>query len=203
MSATISLVISSFALLLSALTAWLTLLRRGTVKMTRPTVIYFGPDGGFKDKAPLKVYFRCLLYATSKRGCVIESMYVRLKRGETTQNFNIWVYGEKQLSRGSGLFVPESGTAYNHHFLLPADGTNFQFLPGKYSVEVLAQLVGKATHVVLHAVNLEVSPEEARSITRPGQGLYFDWGPDAGKYYGHIKPESNSEIPIMLDDMIR
>src|SRR3546814_13686885 len=79
-----------------------------------------------------------IMDATSKRGCVIERMYVRLKRGETTQNFNIWVYGEKQLSRGSGLFVPESGTAYNNHFLLPADGTNFQFLPGTYSVEVLA-----------------------------------------------------------------
>src|SRR2546427_296072 len=38
--------ISLAALAASGLTAWLTLFRRGTVYMTRPTVIFFGPDGG-------------------------------------------------------------------------------------------------------------------------------------------------------------
>jgi hypothetical protein len=42
----ISLVVSIFALGASVLTAWLTLLRRGRILMTQPTVIYFGPDGG-------------------------------------------------------------------------------------------------------------------------------------------------------------
>ena len=42
----ISLVLSVSALFVSGLTAWLTLLRKGEVKITRPATIYFGPDGG-------------------------------------------------------------------------------------------------------------------------------------------------------------
>jgi hypothetical protein len=44
----IAITISALALTISALTAWLTMFRRGTVKMTHPSVIYFGPDGGPK-----------------------------------------------------------------------------------------------------------------------------------------------------------
>jgi hypothetical protein len=36
-------------------------------------------------------------------------MYICLRRGEGCQNFNVRVYGEKMLSRGSGLFVSDSG----------------------------------------------------------------------------------------------
>jgi hypothetical protein len=189
MIANISLVVSVLALALSALTAWLTLLRKGTVRMTRPTVIFFGPDGGPPSKdLPLKVFLRTLLYSTSKRGRILESMWVCLRRGETSQNFNIWTYGEKkQLSRGSGLFVPESGVASNHHFLLPADGTSFHFLAGKYTVQVFASLVGQSRSVLLHVAHLEVSPEQAEVLKKNGNpGLYFDWGPEAGKYHASM-----------------
>ena len=75
----ISVTISVFALCLSALTAWLTLFRRGTVKMTQPTVIYLGPDSPrARDESPLpKVFLRTLLFATSKRGRIVESMHIR------------------------------------------------------------------------------------------------------------------------------
>jgi hypothetical protein len=42
----LALVVSFLALAVSALTAWLTLLRKSEIRMTRPTVAYFGPDGG-------------------------------------------------------------------------------------------------------------------------------------------------------------
>jgi len=42
----ISVAISILALSVSAVTAWLTLFRRGSVKMAQPTVIFFGPDSG-------------------------------------------------------------------------------------------------------------------------------------------------------------
>lgn len=117
----ITVTISVLALAVSATTAWLTLFRRGTVKMTQPTVIYFGPDRPrLRDDVPLpKVYLRTLLFATSKRGRVIESMHVSLARNETHQNFNVWVHCDDKLVRGSGLFVGESGVAANHHFLTP------------------------------------------------------------------------------------
>jgi hypothetical protein len=40
----ISITVSVLALAVSSVTAWLTLFRRGTVKMTQPTSIFFGPD---------------------------------------------------------------------------------------------------------------------------------------------------------------
>jgi hypothetical protein len=80
--------------------------------MTRPTVIFFGPDGPPSQGAGVKVFLRTLLYSTAKRAQIVENMYVTLRRGESVQTFNIWVYGEPgSLFRGSGLRVPEDGIA--------------------------------------------------------------------------------------------
>ena len=56
--------------------------------MTQPTTIYFGADASASPSP--KVYFRTLLYTTAKRGKIIESMFVKLRRGESIQTFNIW-----------------------------------------------------------------------------------------------------------------
>jgi len=202
---TISLVVSVLALAISGLTAWLTILRRGTVLMTQPTVIFFGPDGdSTKEKPRMKVFLRTLLYATSKRGCIVESIYIRLRRGETSQTFNIWVYGDKNhLNRGSGLHVPESGVVTNHHFLLPADGTDFSFLPGIYKVEVFASIVGESSPRLLHVVNLELNTQEADALKLGTRGVYFDWGPEAGKYHNHIDVKYESDIPDFLREIMR
>src|SRR6267142_2137669 len=140
----IALSVSVLAFAVSATTAWLTLFRRGTVRMTQPTVIFFGPDTPRSpDELPLpKVYLRTLLFSTSKRGRVIESMHVALTRSEMHQNFNIWVYGDDKLVRGSGLYVGETGVAANHHFLAPKDCVSFRFAEGRYRVDVFAKLLG-------------------------------------------------------------
>ena len=123
----ISIIISLIALTISALTFWLTRMKKGIVKMTRPTIIFFGPDGGGEREN--KIFIRTLLYSTSERGQYIQNMFIRLQRRESIQNFNVWAYGERQeLVRGSGLFVNKNGIALNHHFLQPKDGTNYEFL---------------------------------------------------------------------------
>jgi hypothetical protein len=190
--ATVSIVIAGIALSVSLLTAWLTLLRRGTVCMTRPTVIYFGPDGGppREDRSGQKVYLRALLYSTSKRGRIFESMYVRVRRGETSQNFNIWVYGDRSLERGSGLFVGETGVAANHHFILPADGTQFEFLPGVYDFEVYGSLVGGPAVIKLFSERLQVPADLAGSLKTRSHGLFFDWGADSQAYHPHVRKTS-------------
>ena len=198
MSATISLTISVLALFVSGLTAWLTLLRRGTVLMTRPTVIYFGQNGGLDEKG-LKIYLRTLLYATSRRGRIVEGMYVRLRRRETVQNFNVWVYGDKNLHRGSGLFVPHSGFSSNHHFLLPNDGTEFSFLAGDYLVEVHASIVGERSSRLLSSIHLTVTLEQAEMLKTSDQGLFFDWGPEISQYHSHLRPHPKNEIPFFLE----
>jgi len=183
-----SITISVLALSISAVTAWLTLFRRGTVKMTQPTVIFFGPDSPRSRDEPSspKVYLRTLLFSTSKRGRVVESMHVALSRNETHQNFNIWVYGEDRLVRGSGLFVGETGVAANHHFLVPRDGSSFRFTEGRYRIEVFAQLLGDRDRTLLFSQTLEISRETAAMLEEPDSGLYFDWGPDSSRYLPHV-----------------
>src|SRR5580658_4394949 len=169
-----SLTISVLALAVSSVTAWLTLFRRGTVKMTQPTVIFFGPDTPrSRDENPLpKVFLRTLLFSTSKRGRVIESMHVTLSRNETHQNFNIWVYGDEKLVRGSGLFVGETGIAANHHFLAPTDGSSFRFTEGRYRMEVFAHLLGDKTKTRLFSQTLEISVQIGATLAEPAMGLY-------------------------------
>jgi hypothetical protein len=124
-------IISCVSLAISAVIAWLTFFQRGRIKMTQPTVVFFGPDG--VDGRP-KVFLRTLLFSTARRGQIVESMYIRLRRMETTQNFSIWVYGDKTtaLVRGSGLFVGYEGVGTNHHFLLDENTKGYEFLAGEY-----------------------------------------------------------------------
>jgi len=182
-----SIAISSLALAVSSVTLWWTL-RRGTVKMTQPTVICFGPDMPRPgNPSPPKVYLRSLLFATSKRGRVIECLYVTLSRNESRQNFNVWVYGGEKLVRGSGLFVGETGVEAHHHFLSPRDENGFQFTEGRYRLEVFARLLGDAKNVRLFSQVLEISRETAGEMRQPHAGLYFDWGPDSLSYLQHVE----------------
>jgi hypothetical protein len=196
-----SITISVLALIVSATTAWLTLFRKGFVRMTQPTVVFFGPDGSRqRDKSLQKIYLRTLLFATSKRGRVIESMHVTINRNETRQNFNIWVYGDDKLVRGSGLFVGETGVAANHHFLLPAGETDFAFREGSYRLDVYAQMLGDKRATLLFSQVFEVGAQEALALADQDAGLYFDWGPDSGRYLPHVdrKPE-----PVTADGILR
>jgi hypothetical protein len=193
----ITFTVSIIALVISATTAWLTLFRQGTVRMTQPTVIFFGPDSPrSRDDAPApKIYLRSLLFSTSKRGRVIESMHVALSRNETHQNFNIWVYGDEKLVRGSGLFVGETGISANHHFLTPKDGATFKFAEGTYRVEVFAHLLGDRNKKLLFAQTLEIKRDVAIALEEPGTGVYFDWGPDSSRYLAHVEKRSPSPDP--------
>src|ERR1700736_5058504 len=59
----ISVVVSVVALSVSAFVAWYTLLRRGAVRMTRPTTVFFGTDNANRDGGEnRKVDLRTLLY---------------------------------------------------------------------------------------------------------------------------------------------
>lgn len=186
------ILISITALTVSAITAWLTLLRRGTICMTQPTLVFFGPDGPAGDP---KVFLRTLLYSTAKRGQIVENMFVKLRRGESVQNFNIWVYGDGPVARGSGLFVGESGVTCNHHFLLPKDGTHFKFLPGDYIVETYASLVGKQDARLLNTMHLVLTEQQATAINDKNAGIYFDWGPDSRKYHSHL--DERPKLPFI------
>ncbi|MER0238206.1 hypothetical protein [Fulvimarina sp. MAC8] len=184
--------ISVLALIVSGATLWLTHLRQGALKMTRPTVVFFGPDSS--EGGISKVFLRTLLYTTGKRGIVLENLFIRLRRGETQQNFNVWVYGEKDLARGSGLFVGQQGIATNHHFLTPTDIRGFHFAAGDYELDVFGKLVGKDSTLLLSTIRLSIDAHEAEQLRKDNHGIYFDWGPDAGRYQKKIEGRRSKEI---------
>jgi hypothetical protein len=190
------IIISSLAFVVSATTLYLTFLRRGRLRATWPAVVYFGPDGPKQD-GPNKVFLRTLLYSTSRRGHVVESMHVRLTRGETRQNFSIWVYGDDRLLRGSGLFVGEQGFASNHHFVLPSDGAAFSFVPGQYELCLFAKCVGDRRSRELLTLRVVVGETHAAELAKRKGGLYFDWGPDQQAFQAHIR-EPKPETPQRL-----
>lgn len=150
----IALGISSLALVVSAVTVWLTLCRSGNLRMAQPTVVFFGPDGGRGqgEDPRLKVFLRTLLYSTSRRGQTLESMHVNLQRPESEQNVSIWAYGDDGLARGSGLHVGADGVAWNHHLLLPEDGAAFRLRSVQYTVRVYAKRVRIVNHASLPAL---------------------------------------------------
>lgn len=185
-----ALVVSVLALLLSIATAWLTLFRRGTLNMTQPALIGFLYD--LPGKEP-KVFFRAMLYANGKRGHIVEALYLKVRRGESAQTFNFWMYGEtKALMIGSGLKVSDEGVSFNHHFMPPKGTTPFAFLAGEYVIEVYARTVNQSAPVMVSTVRLSLSAEYAAALRDPTQGVLFTWGPESQCYQGTL---SESPIP--------
>jgi hypothetical protein len=191
-----SVAIASLSLAVSGITMWLTLFQRGRIRMTQPTVAYFGPDGGGQGEP--KVFLRTLLYSTSRRGQIVESMFVRVRRGESSQTFNVWVYGDGRLARGSGVYVGHDGVACNHHFMIPRDGTRYEFLAGEYDVEVYASTVPGRRAILLHRFQVSLSQELAAALKDPEAGVYFDWGPDSARYHAHVEKRPKASDPIDL-----
>lgn len=170
--------------------------------MTQPTVVFFGPDSnsGVKRKAKHKVYLRTLLFSSSHRGQVVESLHVNLSRGESKQNFSIWVYaGESgKLVRGSGLFVGRDGIACDHHFLLPEDGSEFPFLTGDYTLRVFAKRTTDSAARELLAIRIGISEQHAEKLKNRDAGIYFDWGPDQSRYHAHVDEHPVQPDPAQL-----
>lgn len=196
----IALGISLVSLVVSGVVAWLTLLRIGDLRMTQPTVVFFGPDGGRSNgETPrLKVFLRTLLYSTAHRGQMVESMHINLRRAESTQNFSIWVYGDDRLARGSGIHVGSEGVVCNHHFLLPEDGTDFKLLNGQYTLTVFAKRVSDRSPRQLARLCLVISESHANELKEEDSGIYFDWGPDQQAYHAHVEHRNARPLPPSL-----
>jgi hypothetical protein len=180
-----SLILSVLALVVSVTVAWLTLFRRGGLRMTRPVLVGFLYDQPAGDP---KIFFRSLLFATGKRGHIVESIFLKVRHGKAVQTFSFWMYGEtKALMIGSGLRVPEDGVAFNHHFLPPKNARAFEFLPGDYVIEIYARLVKRAGAILLFKLELALSEQEACELVADrNRGVLFTWDPDHQRYQSHI-----------------
>ena len=190
MNINLSLVISLVSLGLSLVTAWLTWFHRGTIKMTHPALVFFGPD----DIGKAKIYLRTLLHSTSRRGQIIESMFLKVSRGDGVQQFNVWMYGQTNaLVVGGGLFVGYEGVAANHHFVLPPSSPEYQFLEGPYLIEAFAKLANSKGFIPLwkHEVTLDAAEEMV--MIDGNAGLQFHWDPTARVYQHRLDTEGGRE----------
>jgi hypothetical protein len=63
-----------------------------------------------------RLRFSCVPCSFLRARGVIESLFLRVGGGARSEEFSFWGYGDKDLVRGSGIFVPETGVVTNHHF---------------------------------------------------------------------------------------
>jgi hypothetical protein len=183
----LSPIISLIALCISLFTAWFTILRRGTVRSTRPSFIAFRYDFVGKLHPQAKIFLRALLYSTGKRGIVIESLFLRVREGERSEEFSFWGHGDKELVRGSGLFVGENGLVTNHHFNPINSETLFQFTAGVYDLELVAKLVNRDRLVTLSKLSVNL-PEGAFDLqVSPDTAVFLNWSPEENCYVGSIE----------------
>jgi hypothetical protein len=102
---------------------------------------------------------RTLLFSTSAKGQIIENVYIRVHAPVGgPHKFDFWAYSEKdKISRGSGLFVSQSGVVCDNHFMLkPSESSSisgnhlsvpeFLFWAGEYRVECARQIERQPTH---------------------------------------------------------
>jgi len=169
-----ALALGAIGTILGLVNVWLGFFRRGRLRMTEPALVALLYDLPIGEP---KVFFRALLYSTGKRGQMIESMFLRVRRGEVSQTFNFWGYG---------LRVGEDGVAANHHFLPPREDSTFRFLPGEYTIEVYASVVNRRAPVMVRSMNLLLSEEQAAALTDRSKGVLYTWCPDSKRYIGHI-----------------
>jgi hypothetical protein len=210
----ISAVVSVIALCVSLFTFWFTILRRGTVRSTHPSFIAFSYDSVGKPYPQAKIFIRTLLYSTGKRGIVIESLFLRVREDKRFEEFSFWGYGDKDLVRGSGLFVGENGVATNHHFNPTVSEKFFQFNPGIYDLELVAKLVDRNSLVKLWKTTLELPSGAFEPILAVGENIevvrgtmpvkhtavYFNWSPGKNRYIASIETRPTQFLKPRLED---
>lgn len=83
----VSVPISIVSLAVSLGTLWLAFVDRGRLKMTKPTIAFFGYD--IVPHVTPKVFLRTLLYSTAVREQFIEGMFVKVRHdgGERVFSF--------------------------------------------------------------------------------------------------------------------
>ena len=179
-------IISVLALCVSLFTAWFTILRRGTVRSTRPSFVAFRYDFVGKPHPQAKIFLRTLLFSTGKRGLVIESLFLRVREWARSDEFSFWGHGDKGLVRGSGLFVGENGVVTNHHFNSINSEMLFPFTPGTYDLELVAKLVNRNRLVPLSRIVLNLPTGAFDSHISPDTAVYFNCSPEEKRYVTSI-----------------
>lgn len=177
--------ISLIALVASLGALYKSYLEVGDVKMVRPSMIVFAHDqrGGWPEPSPAKVVLRSLLFGTSERGRIIESLYLAVRHEDERHTFHSWtVRQEGALDTGGGLYVPRSGVLAWHYFLVLPDRPHFRWSAGKYQLQLLARLVGTRGTRVIWKGELQLPPDMELDGQSDSLQVWFNLDPTTGSY---------------------
>jgi hypothetical protein len=184
----LSILLAGCSFLLSLYALWITQLWRGKLKMTQPTLLRLT-----REKATYvpKIILKTCLFTTAPKGCVIESMYLKVHQSCEPYIFDIWHYEETtKLALGSGLFVGSTGVSYNHHFYLRREQEEFRFVDGEYKVEVFASVVGQSNVEKLKEISFSVDGQQSSELIQiPSRYLMLLWNTDTHSYKEYVEPE--------------
>lgn len=181
----VSISISIVSLAISGATMWFAWLKKGRLRMTKPTIVFFGFDA--KPVVTAKIFLRTLLYSTSARGKMVEGMYAKLRQASKEETFSFWGYGEtRTLSPGSGLYVGQTGVAANHHFVLSPTRPSYQFTTGEYTIEVYARVVGQPRPLRLSDIQIALTVEQVTALATQRYGVMFELMPESEGYIGYL-----------------
>jgi hypothetical protein len=184
-------VIAVVSLLLSLTVAYMTLLRKGNLHMTVPVQISFQSANGRRPEVILKTF----LYATGKRGYVIESLYLEVQRGARSHLFSSWSYRQNgQLTPASGLRVDDDGVISDNHFFETDKRERFYFEQGKYEIRVYARVANRHAARVLHTVQLGVSDEQASQMHIRNSAMVYTFDPQKMEYVSSLIEQGPSPL---------
>ena len=186
----LSLIISALALGLSGLTAWLTLLRKGELKITQPTPLLLDYEKGFA-----RVSFYTMIYSSAFRGQIIESMHVIVKQNNIEHQFNNWAYSQDSRAYASGCYIKPEGVPQNHQFITSED--NIVFNTGDITIEVYARLPSKTEAHLLKSIKLTIPENQQQSCRTKSLSLMLEWEPNK-QIYGLRNSKNPTEIMLGL-----
>lgn len=192
----VSIAIALAALAVSALNFWLTQLRRGQVRLSQPTIFFFGWDKHDEEDVP-KIMFRSALFSTGNRGHFVENLYIVVKNGAGDFTFPYWGYDDgKGMVKGSGLFIGTTGHIAYHHFNPVHVQDDFFYEAGKYQVEVWAQIFGfhRATMLGKYELSLDEG-QFAVKLSHHESGVMWNWSPSDRIYYAELRDRRYRELP--------
>ena len=140
-----------------------------------------------KRTSTSKIFLRTLLFSTGKRGNVVENLFLRVKGNNNIEEFSFWGHGDTNLTRGSGLYVNESGIVTNHHFNPVNAEKLFLFKKDKYEIELVAKIIGKKKLKTLSEFTLIVPSDLFEKNISQNDAIYFNWSDEKNEYIVSIE----------------
>lgn len=168
--AAMALLFSAASLVVSLCTLWMALLRRGTVRMTRPRMLFFTSDHHWAGEGRSKIVVNASIYGTAKRRLAIETMWARVDHDGSSHRLTDWFYKETDTVFTGGLNVGEDGQSLFHHFYLPSGSTLYPWKPGQYQLTIMASVSGRHKPVLLFMSPVLELPA-MREPVAPGKGF--------------------------------